>query len=163
MNVFTFPHERLQIKFPLCFTAVLFNLFLCPFSWILEALHVPIPGSQCWQQPKNVTKSLLRDIHPDRPAVIVTNNSAGVPFEMVNKRNVFAAAEYKILIKCPNAVNLFYKAGNREHVKGQWVFILWCDDISILDPTGTGSECILCSFMKAVSALEMFTEYYAYI
>ena len=112
-------------------------------------------------QPKNVTKSLLRDIHPDRPAVIVTINSAGLPVEMVNKS--FAAAEYKILMKRPNAVNLFYKAGSREHVKGQWVFLLWCDDISILDPTCTGSECILCSFMRAVSALEMFTESYAYI
>ena len=50
---------------------------------------------------------------------------------MVNKRNVFAAAEYKILIKRPNAVNLFYKAGNREHVKGQWVFIVWYDVINI--------------------------------
>ena len=66
-----------------------------------------------------------------RPAcshALSLSNSAGlnriVTFEMVHKRNVFAAAENTILIKHPNAVNLFYKAGNREHVKGQWVFIL---------------------------------------
>ena len=70
---------------------------------------------------------------------------------MVNKRNVFAAAEYTILIKHPNAVNLFYKAGNRKHVKGQWVFILWCDVIDFR-PHRHGYRMVgmnVCSFRKA--------------
>lgn len=37
---------------------------------------------------------------------------------MVNKRNVFAAAESTILIKHPNEVNLFYKKGNASKVSG---------------------------------------------
>ena len=58
---------------------------------------------------------------------------------MVNKRNVFAAAESTILIKHPNGVNLFYKAGNASKVSGYLYFVY--TKLSILDPTDTGREC----------------------
>ena len=114
-----FPHERLQIKFPLCFTAFFVIYSFLIFSWILEA-----DMSHCWHvQLKN--PRCVTNMPTGLQSCIVTEQqfSRIVTFEMVNKRNVFAAAEYTILIKHPNAVNLFYKAGNREHVKGQWVFI----------------------------------------
>ena len=58
-----FPHERLQIKFPLCFTAFFCNLFLSHFLMNTWSRHVTLLTCA-------TKKSLLCDKHAHRPAVM---------------------------------------------------------------------------------------------